>query len=74
MSLSARLDFTGDKCSFHIQGNPLIHALDEKLQASQASSVKLLFEYLKTEEYREYVVNMCVCDLYVNTDMVMSRV
>ena len=49
----ARLDFLGEKCTFYIHDNPLIHALDEKLQTSQASVVKLLFEYMRTEEYRE---------------------
>ena len=29
--------------------------MDEKLQTSQASVVKLLFEYMRTEEYRESV-------------------
>jgi len=39
----------GDKCSFKVQDNPLIHALDEKLQAS---TLKILWDYLRTEEYR----------------------
>ncbi len=49
----ARLNFTGEGCSFYIQDNPLIHAVDEKLQAAKTSSTKLLFDYLKTEEYKE---------------------
>ena len=53
--LSARLNFPAEKATFRIQDNPLIHALDEKLQTAQTSSVKLLFEYLKSEEYREWV-------------------
>ncbi len=51
----ARLNFTGEGCSFYIQDNPLIHAVDEKLQAAKTSSTKLLFDYLKTEEYKEWV-------------------
>ena len=39
----------GDKCSFKVQDNPLIHTLDEKLQAS---TLKILWDYLRTEEYR----------------------
>ena len=53
----ARLNFPAEKATFRIQDNPLIHALDEKLQAAQTSSVKLLFDYLRSEEYREYVRN-----------------
>ena len=49
----ARLDFLGEKCTFYVHDNPLINALDEKLQSSQASIVKLLFDYIRTEEYRE---------------------
>lgn len=48
-----RLDFLGEKCTFYVYDNPLIHALDEKLQTAQTSIVKLLFEYMRTEEYRE---------------------
>ncbi len=51
--LSARLNFPAEKATFRIQDNPLIHALDEKLQTAQTSSIKLLFDYLKSEEYRE---------------------
>jgi len=40
----------GDKCSFKVQDNPLIHALDEKLQAS---TLKILWDYLRTEEFIE---------------------
>ena len=47
----ARLKF--EKTHFRVQDNPLIHALDEKLQATQTSSVKLLMDYLKSEDYRE---------------------
>jgi len=52
-SLTARLNFTAEGCSFVIGDNPLIHALDEKLAAAKTSSTKLLFDYLKSEEYRE---------------------
>jgi len=52
-SMTARLSFPAEKATFRIQDNPLIHALDEKLQTAQNSSIKLLFEYLKSEEYRE---------------------
>ena len=53
LSHSARLDFLGEKCTFYVHDNPLIHALDEKLQTAQTSIVKLLFDYMRTEEYRE---------------------
>lgn len=45
-----RLNLLGEKCSFKAQDNPLILTLDEKLQAS---NLKILFDYLRTEEYRE---------------------
>lgn len=48
-----RLNFPAEKATFRIQDNPLIHAIDEKLQTAKTSTVKLLFDYLKSEEYRE---------------------
>ena len=42
-----------EKNNLRIQDNPLINSLDEKLQVSQTSSVKLLLDYLKSEEYRQ---------------------
>lgn len=56
----ARLNFTGEGCSFYIQDNPLIHAIEDKLQAAKTSSTKLLFDYLKTEEYKEWVNSLYV--------------
>ena len=53
--ISARLNFPAENATLRIQDNPLIHALDDKLQATKTSSVKLLFDYLRSEEYREYV-------------------
>lgn len=53
LQLIARLNFPAEKATFRIQDNPLIHALDDKLQTAQTSTVKLLFDYLKSEEYRE---------------------
>lgn len=51
-----RLNFLGEKCSFRIGDNPLIHALDEKLQQS---SIKPFFDYLKTDEYRTIYTRFC---------------
>ena len=48
---TARLKF--EKGHFKIQENPLILTLEEKLQAAQTSNVKLLLDFLRTEEYRE---------------------
>ncbi len=53
--LAARLNFTGEGYTFYVHDNPFIHAIDEKLQAAKTSSTKLLFDYLKTEEYKEWV-------------------
>ncbi len=49
----ARLNFTGEGCTFYVHDNTFIHAIDEKLQAAKTASTKLLFDYLKTEEYKE---------------------
>ncbi len=38
---TARLNFTGEGCTFYVHDNPFIHAIDEKLQAAKTSSTKL---------------------------------
>ena len=51
--ISARLNFPAENATIRFQDNPLIHGLDDKLQATKTSSIKLLFDYLRSEEYRE---------------------
>ena len=50
----ARLNFLGEKCSFKISDNPLIQCVE-----SRSVTVKQLFDYLKTEEYRQLVDYWC---------------
>lgn len=49
---TARLNLIGEKFSFKVNDNPLIHGLDEKLEMG----LKQFVDFLKTDEYRGYVV------------------
>ena len=49
---TARLNLVGEKFSFKVNDNPLIHGLDQKLEVG----LKQLVDFLKTDEYRGYVV------------------
>lgn len=43
----ARLNFHGEKSYFKISDNPLIECLD-----SRSANIKLMFDFMRTEEYR----------------------
>ena len=45
---AAHVHMLAEKCSFKIGDNPLIHALDLKLQVN----LKILWDYLRGEEYQ----------------------
>ena len=45
---TARLNLLGEKFSFKVQDNPLIHILDQKLEVG----LKHFVDFLKTDEYR----------------------
>ena len=56
---TARLNLIGEKFSFKVNDNPLIHGLDEKLEMG----LKQFVDFLKTDEYRGYVVWNGVCGM-----------
>ena len=49
LSLSlARLNFLNEKCSFKITDNPL----EDNIKSRAEASIKQLFDFLRTEQYR----------------------
>ena len=62
---TARLNLIGEKFSFKVNDNPLIHGLDEKLEMG----LKQFVDFLKTDEYRGYVVWNGVCGMEWGTQL-----